>query len=70
MKIAISEETKLELIMRVLPTNKILEGKEKGLNELDINYEKFMNRVSEIETLMFDEEFIKKISEIMGDNNE
>lgn len=65
-RIEISNDTRLELIMRVLMTNKIIEAKNKNINELDLDVEALVNRTNEINSLMFDEEFIKKIGELLG----
>ena len=65
-RIEISNDTRLELIMRVLMTNKIIEAKNKNISELDLDVEALVNRTNEINSLMFDEEFIKKIGELLG----
>ena len=65
-RIEISNDTRLELIMRVLMTNKIIEAKNKNISELDLDVEALVNRTNETNSLMFDEEFIKKIGELLG----
>ena len=66
-KIEISNDTRLELIMRVLMTNKIVEAKSKNISELDLDVEELVNRTNEINSLIFNEEFIKEIGELVGE---
>lgn len=65
-RIEISNDTRLELIMRILMTNKIIEAKSKNISELDLDAEELVNRTNEINSLIFDEEFIKRIGELLG----
>ena len=59
------DETMLEIITRCLITNDILEAKDNKKESITVNLEKLIERASQINEMIFDEELMKKVSEMM-----
>ena len=60
-----NDETKLEIITRCLITNDILEAKENKKENITVNLEKLLQRAEQINEMIFDEELMKKVSEML-----
>lgn len=63
--ISLNEGLRHELIIRVLMLEKIIEVKNQKKETETINIKELIDKVEEINDLLFDEEFIKKIGEIL-----
>ena len=60
-----NDETKLEIITRCLITKDILEAKENKKENITVNLEKLLQRAEQINEMIFDEELMKKVSEML-----
>ena len=63
--ISLNEGLRHELIIRVLMLEKIIEAKNQKKETETFNIKELIDKVEEINDLLFDEEFIKKIGEIL-----
>lgn len=64
-KIEISDDTKRELIIRVLLSNTIIEAKENKKETTTVDLDQIINRVGQIEEMIFDDDFIDGIREVL-----
>ena len=64
-----NKEEKLEIIMRILLANKILDEKEKSTKEFSVDLDKLIDRVGELENMVFDNDFIEGVMNQLEKNN-
>ena len=64
-KIEISNETRLEIILRVLLLERIIDAQQKGKKEEEINIIEISDKAEKINEMLFDDKLINKISELI-----